>query len=250
MSDAKTLLVYGIHSVRATFAHAPAAVLECWLKQDLEHPELERIAELAAQSGVRAQRVAGDSLARLAGSSLHQGVVVRRRPPRQWALDEWLAETLAKTPLPLALMLDQLQDPQNLGTVLRVADAAGAHGLLLTKDRSAGVTAAVAKVASGALDTVPLVTVTNLARAMEALKKAGFWLIGASAEARATLYALDLKRPLAWVIGAESGGLRRLTRESCDLLARIPMRGTVSSLNLSTAAAVCLFETLRQRGEQ
>lgn len=250
MSDAKTLLVYGIHTVRATFAHAPAMVLECWLKQGVELPELEHIAGLAAQLGIRAQRVAGDALERLAGSSLHQGVVIRRRPPLQWGFDEWLTATLANTPLPLAVMIDQLQDPQNLGTVLRVADAAGAHGVFLTKDRSAGVTAAVAKVASGALDTVPIVTVTNLARVMEALKKAGFWLIGASAEAHETLYALDLNRPLAWVIGAEGSGLRRLTRESCDLLARIPLRGTVSSLNLSTATAVCLFETLRQRGAQ
>jgi 23S rRNA (guanosine2251-2'-O)-methyltransferase len=249
MSDAKTLLLYGVHAVGATFAQAPTAVLECWLKQGAEQPELAHLAGLAQQLGVRVQRVTGDALDRLAESTAHQGVVIRRRPPRQWGLDEWLTDTLARTALPLALMIDQLQDPHNLGAVLRVADAAGAHGVILTKDRSVGVTAAVAKVASGALDTVPIVIVTNLARAMETLKKAGFWLVGASAEASDTLYAIDLRRPLAWVIGAEGSGLRRLTRESCDLLAKIPMYGTVGSLNLSTAAAVCLFETLRQRGE-
>lgn len=250
MSDAKTLLLYGVHAVNATFAQAPTAVLECWLKEGTAQPELVQLAELAQRLGLRVQRVAGDTLARLADSTAHQGVVIRRRPPPQWTLDDWLADTLAKTSLPLALLIDQLQDPHNLGAVLRVADAAGAHGVILTKDRSVGVTAAVAKVASGALDTVPIVTVTNLARTMEALKKAGFWLVGASGEASATLYATDLKRPLAWVIGAEGSGLRRLTRESCDFLARIPMRGTVGSLNLSTAAAVCLFETLRQRSER
>ncbi len=250
MSETKTLLMYGLHAVRATFVQAPAAILECWLKQGAEHPELEQIAGYAAQLGVRVQRVTGETLARLVNSTAHQGVVIRRRPPRQWGLEEWIAERLAQEPLPLALVVDQLQDPQNLGAVLRLADAAGAHGLIMTKDRNAGVTATVAKVASGALDTVPLVTVTNLARALETLKKAGFWLVGASAEATETLYELDLKRPLAWVIGGEGSGLRRLTRESCDWLARIPLHGTVDSLNLSTAAAICLFETLRQRGHR
>ena len=150
--------------------------------------------------------------------------------------------------MPLVLVVDQLQDPQNLGAVLRLADATGVSGIILTKDRSAGITPAVAKVASGALDTVPLVFVTNLARTLEALKEAGVWLVGASGEASESLYMLDLNRPLAWIIGAEGAGLRRLTRESCDWLARIPLKGTVESLNLGTATAVCLFETLRQRG--
>lgn len=247
MSEHKTLLAYGMHAVTAAFAHAPAAVLECWVKQGGRDAELAHIERLAGQAGVRVQRVTGDALDRLAGGAAHQGVVIRRRPPPLLELDSWL-ESLARVSLPLVLVVDQLQDPQNLGALLRLADATGVHGLVMTRDRSTGITPAVAKVASGALDTVPLVAVTNLARALEALKQAGLWLVGAAGEASDSLYALDLNRPLAWVIGAEGAGLRRLTRESCDWLARIPMQGTVESLNVSTATAVCLFETRRQRG--
>ncbi len=248
MSDSRTLLTYGLHAVEAAFRHAPEAILECWIRLGTVQPELEQLVARATALGVRAQRVGGEALERIAGAPGHQGVVIRRRPPRVWAFDEWLATHVIGAALPLVLVVDQLQDPQNLGAVLRLADATGVSGIILTKDRSAGITPAVAKVASGALDTVPLVFVTNLARTLEALKEAGVWLVGASGEASESLYMLDLNRPLAWIIGAEGAGLRRLTRESCDWLARIPLKGTVESLNLGTATAVCLFETLRQRG--
>jgi len=248
MSEHKSLLTYGVHAVSAALRHAPTAVLECWLRQGPGHADLEDIAKRTAQIGIKVQRVTVETLDRLAGSGVHQGVVIRRRPPPLLELETWLETHLARAAQPLVLVVDQLQDPQNLGALLRLADATGVHGLLLTRDRSVGITPAVAKVASGALDTVPLVGVTNLARALATLKKAGLWLVGASGEAADSLYALDLDRPLAWVIGAEGAGLRRLTRESCDWLARIPLRGTVESLNLGTATAVCLFETLRQRG--
>ena len=148
----------------------------------------------------------------------------------------------------LIVVLDGVEDPHNLGAVLRLADGVGADGIVITKDRSVTITPVVAKVASGALDTVPLIAVTNLARALKDIKEAGLWVIGATHDAPDVLYRMDLKRPLAWVIGGEGQGLRRLTRDSCDMLCHLPMRGTVASLNLGTATAVCLYETLRQRG--
>ncbi|MGD9601078.1 MAG: 23S rRNA (guanosine(2251)-2'-O)-methyltransferase RlmB [Gammaproteobacteria bacterium] len=247
MSDARTLTCCGVHAVLAAFRHAPTSVLECWLRQGSAQSDLERIAGLAAAAGVPVQRVPAETLDRLAGGAVHQGAVIRRRPPPLRDFDTWL-EGLAAVSCPLVLVVDQLQDPQNLGALLRLADAAGVHGLVVTRDRSVGLTPAVAKVASGALDSVPIVSVTNLVRAIDGLKRAGLWVVGAAGEATASLFELDLARPLAWVVGAEGAGLRRLTRESCDWLARIPMQGSVESLNLGTATAVCLFETLRQRG--
>ena len=147
----------------------------------------------------------------------------------------------------MLLAIDHPQDPHNLGACLRVADGAGVDAVIIPRDRSVGLTAVVAKVASGAADSVPLVQVGNLVRALESLKEDGLWVVGATGESELDIYRVDLKVPLVMVLGAEGPGLRRLTRESCDLLAHIPMLGTVESLNLSTAAAVCLFEARRQR---
>ncbi len=244
----KTLVIYGLHTVRSTLAHAAVNVLEIWIKRGGANPDLVEIEQLANRLGVRVQPVTAEALDKLTNNAPHQGVVMRRRPPKLLDLDAFLADRLNPTRPALLLAIDQIQDPHNLGAALRVADATGVDGVIITRDRSVGVTAAVAKVASGALDTVPLVGVTNLARALSDMKAAGLWIYGASHEAETTLYELDLARPLVWVIGGEGDGLRRLTRDSCDYLARIPMQGTVGSLNLGTAAAVCLFETGRQRG--
>ncbi len=247
MNDARGLLLYGTHAVRATLQHASEDVLEMWLRQGTLSADLQTLQTLAMAAGLKVQTCTIETLDKLAQGGAHQGVVVRRRAPRQRELEAFLADQAWGARLPLLVLLDQVQDPHNLGALLRVADAAGADGVVLTRDRTVGVTATVAKVASGALETVPLLSVANLARAMTGLKEAGFWLAGASHAASASLYETDLARPLAWVFGAEGTGLRRLTRDSCDFLLQIPMAGTVASLNLSTAAAVCLFETQRQR---
>ena len=246
--EARGLFCYGLHAVNAVLTQAPTAVLECWMRDGALSEGLAALFERAGTAGLSVQRVPVATLDRLAGSGTHQGVVVRRRAPTALDFEDWLEQHIKPNPIPLVLAIDQIQDPHNLGAALRLADAAGVQGILITRDRSVGLTSVVAKVASGALDTVPLITVTNLVRALESLKAAGLWVVGASGEARDSLFELDLARPLVWVIGGEGAGLRRLTRESCDYLARIPMRGSVESLNLGTAAAVCLFETLRQQG--
>lgn len=248
MNDNRTLTAFGLHAVEAALRHAPSAILECFVRQGGTNAPLDALLVQAAQAGIRVQRVGAETLDKLAGGGNHQGVVIRRRPPASRVFEQWLDELVRPNPLPLVLAIDQIQDPHNLGAALRLADAVGAQGIVLTRDNSVGLTPAVAKVASGALDTVPLIHVTNLVRALGALKEAGLWVIGAAGGEGDSLFELDLNRPLVWVMGAEGSGLRRLTRESCDYLARIPMRGTVDSLNLGTAAAVCLFETLRQRG--
>ncbi len=247
--SARSFVVYGLHACRAALERAPQDVLEIWLRQDTSHPELGELSRLAAELGLRTQAAAPGTLERLTDGGVHQGIALRRRTPPARALAEVLERpSPAVRPL-LLLVLDQAQDPHNLGACLRVADGAGAAAVVVPRDRSAGVTGVVAKAASGALDSVPLVAVPNLARALDELKAAGLWVVGATHEAHATLYETDLRGPLAWVLGGEGGGLRRLTRERCDGLARIPLHGAVSSLNVSTAAAVCLFEAVRQRGQ-
>lgn len=242
-----TLLVWGLHACHAVLARASADVLEMWLREDTAHGELAALADTAAALGLRPQRVPAATLDRLSEGAVHQGVVLRRRSPQALDLAGLRARLAERSGTPLVLALDHPQDPHNLGACLRVADGAGADALLLPKDRSVGLTAVAAKVASGAADAVPIATVTNLVQALESLKQDGLWVVGATDDAPGSLYCADLRMPLVLVLGAESEGLRRLTRASCDLLVSIPMAGSVSSLNLSTAAAVCLFEARRQR---
>jgi 23S rRNA (guanosine2251-2'-O)-methyltransferase len=239
--------VWGLHAVNAVLARAPEDVLECWVRDESGNADLAALVAEATRRGVRVQRVPASTLDRLSDKAVHQGVVLRRRPPA--ALDlTWLRARIAEaqTP-PLVLALDHPQDPHNLGACLRVADGAGADAVLIPRDRSVSLTPAAAKVASGAADSMPLVQVPNLVQALESLKTDGLWVIGTADDAPASLYATDLRGPTVLVLGAEAEGLRRLTRASCDLLVSIPMAGSVSSLNLSTAAAVCLFEARRQR---
>lgn len=243
----KSLLVFGLHACATTLTHAPVDVLELWVRAEASHPDLEVLSARAASLGLRVQRANLATLDRLAGGGVHQGIVLRRRPPTPLGFDALRAGLRDAGAPPLLLAIDQPQDPHNLGACLRVADGAGVRAVLLPRDRSVGLTPVVAKVASGAADTVPLVHVPNLVRALETLKEEGLWVAGATHDASLGLYDADLTVPLVLVMGAEGTGLRRLTREVCDLLLHIPMRGAVSSLNLSTAAAVCLFEAGRQR---
>lgn len=238
-------LIYGFHAVTSRLRQNAAGVREVFIvegRTDRRTRELERLAE---ERRVRVIRI---ELARLDGMTQHarhQGVaaqVVAAAPARDI---ESVLEGLSEPPL--LLVLDGVTDPHNLGACLRVADALGAHAIIAPKDRAAGINATVEKVASGAAETVPFLSVTNLARAMRDLKERGIWLIGADQEGQNDLYSVKLSGPLAWVVGAEGEGMRRLTRETCDEIVRIPMVGTVESLNVAVSAGICLAETRRQR---
>ncbi|AWI77081.1 23S rRNA (guanosine(2251)-2'-O)-methyltransferase RlmB [Parazoarcus communis] len=182
----------------------------------------------------------------MVGTRRHQGVIARIDGRHR---ELKLADVLESLDEPaLLLVLDGVQDPHNLGACLRVADAVGAHAVIAPKDRAVGLNATAVKVASGAADTVPYITVTNLARALREMQEAGVWIIGAAGEAEQSVFDVDQKGPVAWVLGAEGDGLRRLTRDTCDVLAKIPMLGSVESLNVSVASGICLFEARRQRG--
>jgi 23S rRNA (guanosine2251-2'-O)-methyltransferase len=191
----------------------------------------------------------GRELDQLSGQERHQGAIARLKPAGIQG-EGFLDELLDKVgPQPFVLVLDGVQDPHNLGACLRSADAAGVHAVVVPRDRAAGLSPTVRKVASGAAETIPLVQVVNLARTLRHLKDRGLWLVGAAGEADKDLYTADFKGPLALVMGSEGEGLRRLTREACDFLVRIPMRGTVESLNVSVATGVLLFEAVRQRSK-
>lgn len=238
-------LAYGLHAVRHLLASAPESVVELWVQTDGEHQG--ELAQAARIAGVTMQSVPRRTLDQMSAGASHQGVVARVR--RQRRFDEHdLAELVeVAAGAPLFLVLDGVQDPHNLGACLRVANAAGASAVIVPEHRAAGLTGTVRKVASGAAEATPLVVVANLARAIASLKKLGVWVYGADSAAGESLYQRDLAGPVALVLGAEGEGLRRLTSERCDGLLRIPMLGTVESLNVATAAAVCLFEVVRQR---
>jgi len=207
-----------------------------------------RAKDFAAQverAGARLMRVSVSRLEGMAGDGRHQGVVARVQANAQKQTLEELLENL-KVP-PLLLVLDGITDPHNLGACLRVANAAGAHAVIAPKDHAAGINATVSKVASGAAEITPYFMVTNLARTLTDLKDRNIWIVGTDEKAEKTLFKADLPKSIAWVLGAEGEGMRRLTRESCDLLVRIPMGGAVESLNASVAAGICLFESVRRR---
>jgi 23S rRNA (guanosine2251-2'-O)-methyltransferase len=241
-------VLYGIHAVAGLLRRNAPAVRAIWLARDTRNERLGELETLAAQAGVSVTRLAREEVEQRARSPHHQGVCAQIDLSRivlgEGDLDAALAAIEGP---PLFLVLDGVQDPHNLGACLRTADAAGAHGLIVPRDRAAGLTPAVFKVASGAVGSVPFFQVTNLARALRRLREADVWLVGAEAGAEMSLYQADLVLPVALVMGAEGAGLRRLTREHCDWLVSIPMAGAVESLNISVAAAVCLFEARRQR---
>lgn len=235
----------GFHAVTARLRHAPDSVREIYFDSRRRDPRMRALLELARGRGLRVIEADGERLDGLARGGRHQGVVAR---VEQGARAADLGELLEDLTEPaLLLVLDGVQDPHNLGACLRVADACGAHAVIVPKDRAVGITATVEKVASGAVETVPFFPVTNLARTLRELKESGVWVVGAAEEAGNDLYGARLQGPLAWVLGAEGEGLRRLTAETCDELVSIPMHGTVESLNVSVAAGICLFESRRQR---
>ena len=238
--------VYGIHSVQTLLKTAADRISEVRVQKNRRDQRLSKVCKLAETQGVAMQWVSRDELDELAPGN-HQGIVALARGGE--IHDEKflfaLLENLQQTPL--LLVLDGVTDPHNLGACLRSADAAGVQAVIAPKDRSAGITSVVQKVACGAAETVPYVVVTNLARTLRQLQDRGLWLVGTSGDAERTVYEADLAAPTALVMGAEGSGLRRLTGESCDVLVKLPMAGSVESLNVSVAAGVCLFEAVRQR---
>ncbi len=237
----------GINSARSALRLGAGQVTELWLDRRRRDQRLAELVGLAREAGVHVRHLDRAALDDAAAGINHQGVIAWVTGPAALPVQD-LDELLAGlTHPPLLLILDGVTDPHNLGACLRSADGAGADAVIAPKDKAAGLTPAAVKVASGAAGSVPFVQVTNLARTLAKLKAAGVWLVGTADGAPGDLYATDLRGALGLVLGGEGSGLRRLTREHCDLLVNIPMRGRVESLNVSVAAGVCLYEALRQR---
>jgi len=240
--------IVGVHGARAALKYGREGVAELWLESRRRDRRLAEVAELARKAGIAIRQAARGELDAAAEGASHQGVLAWVRIPaarNERDLTRILDEVNG---LPFLLILDSVQDPHNLGACLRTADAAGAHAIIAPRDNAVGLTPVVCKVASGAVQTLPFIQVTNLARTIESLKARGIWLIGTAGEAESSLFETDLTGPIALVMGGEGKGLRRLTRERCDLLVHLPMLGTVESLNVSVAAGICLYEVVRQRG--
>jgi len=254
MSSPKVL--FGFHAVGVRLKTAPASIIEIYYEPSRRDARMRQFLDKVAESGIKLLEADGLRLSKLAGSHGHQGVAARVREIVQVQFLDALLENLEaanaalppaeRTP-PLILVLDGITDPHNLGACLRVADGAGVHAVIAPKDHAAGINATVAKVASGAAETVPYFMVTNLARTLNELKERNIWVIGTSDAAEKTLYQADLTGPVALVLGAEGDGMRQLTAKTCDQLVSIPMRGAVESLNVSVASGVCLYEAVRQR---
>jgi 23S rRNA (guanosine2251-2'-O)-methyltransferase len=240
-----TRYLFGFHAVIARLRQHAESVREINISGSRNDRRARELIERAQLAGVSVHHIDDRRLDELAGSDKHQGVVALvDQSLQQQSLDEILDHA---TEPPLLLLLDGVTDPHNLGACLRSADAFAAHAVVVPKDRAVGLNPTVAKAASGAADAVPLVTVTNLARTIRDIKERNVWVVGADASGGENLFNADLGGPLAWVLGAEGSGLRRLTRELCDRVVAIPLMGSVASLNVSVAAGICLFETRRQR---
>ncbi len=243
--SAPTKILYGFHALGVRLKTAPKSVLEIYFDSSRRDARMREFINKAKDIGVRLIEADSARLVSIGGSLGHQGVVARVTEVKPiHSLDD-LLDSISEPPL--LLVLDGITDPHNLGACLRVADGAGVHAVIAPKDHAVGINATVAKVASGAAETVPYLMVTNLARTLGELKERNIWCIGTSDDAPKTIYQMDLRVPTALVLGAEGAGMRQLTRKSCDELVNIPMRGAVSSLNVSVASGVCLYEALRQR---
>jgi 23S rRNA (guanosine2251-2'-O)-methyltransferase len=238
-------VLFGFHAILARLRADPASVVELYVDGARHDARIKDVAAVAERAGVKVMKVPTKRLDGFYGGGRHQGVVARVAvKDLGHSLDEILEKVQGA---PLLLLLDGVTDPHNLGACLRVANAAGVHAVIAPKDRAAGVSAVVSKVASGAAEATPYIMVTNLARTIDELKERNLWVIGTDERAEQSLYEANLPEAIAWVLGAEGEGMRRLTREKCDLLVRIPMAGEVGSLNVSVAAGVCLFESVRRR---
>ena len=239
-------LIYGIHAVQAAL-EGDANIIEIWVEETRKDKRVDPILELAKKNKVECKRVTSQYLKDTLSEARHQGVVARLTSVAVKSESDltYLLDNLDEPPF--ILLLDGVTDPHNLGACIRTAEAAGVHAIVVPKDKSCGMTATVRKVASGAAEVLPFVQVTNLSRCLKSLQDRGIWVIGTDLATQSSLYQQDLKGPLAIVMGAEAKGLRRLTKEHCDSLVKLPMNGTIESLNVSVATGVVLFEALRQR---
>jgi 23S rRNA (guanosine2251-2'-O)-methyltransferase len=243
----ETSVIFGLHAVRTLLQQRPERAALLLLQKGRDDARMQELVQLAQAKSIKTDWRDQKELDRLSGSEQHQGACLQIRSVGalgEGALDD-LLDAASKTPM--LLVLDGVQDPHNLGACMRTADAAGVAAVIVPKDRAAGLSATVRKVASGAAESVPLIQVTNLARTLRWLKEREIWIVGTDDQAEHSIYGAKLTGPLAIVLGAEGTGLRRLTRESCDMLVSIPMRGIVESLNVSVATGVLLYEALRQR---
>ncbi|EHK0839589.1 TPA: 23S rRNA (guanosine(2251)-2'-O)-methyltransferase RlmB [Vibrio parahaemolyticus] len=238
--------IYGIHAVKAVLEREPERFIEAYVLKGRQDDRLMPILNDLQVCGVSIQQMTRKTLDDKVHGANHQGIIARVKPAKQLNEND-IDDILAQHETPLLLVLDGVTDPHNLGACLRNADAAGVAAIIVPKDRSAPMNATVSKVACGAAEVVPLIRVTNLARTMRTLQEQGIWFVGTAGEATHDIYQAKLTGPLAIVMGAEGDGMRRLTRETCDDLIKIPMAGSVSSLNVSVASGICLFEAVRQR---
>ncbi|PKH23124.1 23S rRNA (guanosine(2251)-2'-O)-methyltransferase RlmB [Enterobacterales bacterium CwR94] len=241
-------IIFGIHAVQALVESAPQRFQQVWILKGRDDRRLQPVIAALEAQGVVVQLANRQWLDEKTEGAVHQGIVAMVKPGRQYQEND-LPDLLASLDQPFLLILDGVTDPHNLGACLRSADAAGVDAVIVPRDRSAQLNATAKKVACGAAESVPLIRVTNLARTMRQLQEANVWLVGTAGEADHTLYQSKMTGPMALVMGAEGEGMRRLTREHCDELISIPMAGSVSSLNVSVATGICLFEAVRQRSK-
>ena len=243
----KSSKLFGLHSVQAALDYSPNKIQKAWVDTGRQDKRLTQAIDNLLDLGIEPEKVDRKKLDRLAENNNHQGIVIEVEMPAELSESDLktAVENLPETAL--FLVLDNVQDPHNLGACLRTADATGVHGVIITKDNATGITPTVCKVASGAAETVPVYQVTNLARTLRWLKGEGLWIMGAAGETAQTIYSTDFSVPMALVVGTEGKGLRRLTKEQCDVLVSVPMLGKVESLNLSVATGVLLYEAVRQR---
>jgi 23S rRNA (guanosine2251-2'-O)-methyltransferase len=243
----KTSKLFGLHAAQAALAYSQDKITKVWIDGQRADKRIDVIYDVLASLNINSEKTDRKKLDRMADGNHHQGIVMEVVMPEVRPESELKDAVLSLDETALFLVLDHVQDPHNLGACLRTADATGVTGIITTKDNATGITPTVCKVASGAAETMPVFQVTNLARTLRWLKEQGIWVIGAAGDVEQTVFKADLTLPVAIVIGAEGEGLRRLTKEQCDYLVKLPMLGKVESLNLSVAAGVLLYETVRQR---
>jgi 23S rRNA (guanosine2251-2'-O)-methyltransferase len=243
----KSSKLYGLHSVQAALDYSPKSINKAWIDEQRQDKRLSQVIDALLDLGIEPEKFERKKLDKLAEGNNHQGIVIEVDMPGELSESDLKTAVQSLGETALFLVLDNVQDPHNLGACLRSCDATGVHGVIVTKDNAVGITPTVCKVASGAAETVPVYQVTNLSRTLRWLKDQGLWIFGAAGEAEQTVYQVDLTVPLALVLGAEEKGMRRLTREQCDVLVKLPMQGKVESLNVSVATGVLLYEVLRQR---
>ena len=233
--------------MQAALDYSPNKIHKAWVDTGRQDKRLTQAIDNLLDLGIEPEKVDRKKLDRLAENNNHQGIVIEVEMPAELSESDLKTAVENLTETALFLVLDNVQDPHNLGACLRTADATGVHGVIITKDNATGITPTVCKVASGAAETVPVYQVTNLARTLRWLKGEGLWIMGAAGETAQTIYSTDFSVPMALVVGTEGKGLRRLTKEQCDVLVSVPMLGKVESLNLSVATGVLLYEAVRQR---